>query len=83
MDAPENGVVMKRAIIKQVEGDEIPTEIIATHIAALARMGKNIKASRLKEKTMLVLLNHMTSVPQKEIKKILDALPQLEKQYLK
>lgn len=74
---------MGKVIVKQNPDKEIPVEILAQHIKAMSDVGKKLAASSMKQKTVLVLLNHTTGVAQKDIKKILDALPQLEKIYLK
>lgn len=76
---------MKKAIIKQSEKKEdlIPTQILAEHIRDIAIAGKVLAASPLKQKTIIVLLENMTKLPQYKIKQVLDALPQLEKEFLK
>lgn len=58
-------------------------DAMADNIAAIAEAGRQLKNSRLKEKTVLVLLSHHTKLSQKEVKTVLDALPELERQYLK
>lgn len=63
---------------------EVPVlEIVAQDIKALSNFGKNIQASKLKQKAVILLLHHMTSLPQRDIKAVLDAIPLLEKEYLK
>lgn len=57
--------------------------IIATHIEKVSRAAESFKASRLKEKTILVLLHSMTGLAQRDIKLVLDSLPLLEKEFLK
>jgi hypothetical protein len=75
---------MNKVKVVQREGEPpIELEIIAQDIAKLAQVGRNIAASRLKQKTILILLSHFTGLGQHNIKTILDALPQLEKTYLK
>lgn len=74
---------MRKLTIKQNPEKKIPVEILAQHIQILAGVGKKLAGSRLKEKTILVLLQHSTGISQKDIKQVLDALSQLEKTYLK
>lgn len=74
---------MKKVSIKQNPEAEIPLEIMAEHIEKLSRFGQQIKSSRLKQKTIAILLSHATGLSQAKINDVLDALPQLEKLYLK
>lgn len=56
---------------------------LADGIANVSAIGKSLKNSALNERAILILLSHMTGEPQVKIKTILDALPELEKRYLK
>lgn len=67
----------------KTELSENELNIIATHIESVSRAAESFKASRLKEKTILVLLHHMTGLAQRDIQLVLTALPMLEKEYLK
>lgn len=58
-------------------------EIIAKHIERLTKATEALRTSRLKEKTILILLKDMTGMAQRDIKIVLDALPLLAKEYLK
>lgn len=58
-------------------------EILAEHIKQLSELGKKLKNSKLKENTILLLIKDHTGIPKHQIKRILDALPELEKIYLK
>jgi len=58
-------------------------EIIAEHIERLTKAAEALRQSRLKEKTILVLLKDMTGMAQRDIKIVLDALPLLAREYLK
>lgn len=70
-----------KPIIKQ--DPEKPLEILAEDIKSMAELGRIFKTSRLKEKTVLVLVSHMTGMAQRDVKTVLEALPLLEKEYLK
>jgi hypothetical protein len=58
-------------------------DAMAEHIEKLSRAADALKTSRLREKTILVLLKDMTGMAQRDIKLVLDALPLLERHYLK
>lgn len=62
---------------------EIPTEILAQAIVDLSAAGRALLNSRLKKRTLMLLLKDASGVSLHQIEKILDALPQLEKEYLK
>lgn len=58
-------------------------EEIASNISALSRSVKNLLGGRLKEDSLIILLTHTTKLPQYNIKKVLDALKNMEKDHLK
>jgi hypothetical protein len=68
---------------KKVEVLADNLEALADHIAALSEIGKMIQKSRLKKQTIMLLLKSATRVDLQDIEKILDALPELEKKFLK
>lgn len=68
-------------IKKEVSQHEL--RLVADHIEAVAKAAQQFQTSRLKEKTILVLLKHMTGLPERDIKAVLNALPLLGKEYLK
>lgn len=75
---------MKRKTeIEQVQVRKDSLESMAEHIAALSAIGHMLKNSRLKERTILLLLKDETNLSMHYIKKVLDALPKLEDKYLK
>lgn len=59
------------------------TEKLAESITQLAEMGRLLAASPLKQDTIILLLHHATKVGKKDIAYILNALPELERTYLK
>lgn len=65
------------------EHEDLPLEILAEHIARLATVGEQIKHSKLKRRTILLLLKDITGIGIKDIDLILDALPLLGKKFLK
>jgi len=61
----------------------IITEELADAIVKLSEIGKKLKESRLKSRTIALLLRDMTGVSMGHIDLILNAIPILEKTYLK
>lgn len=73
----------KPVVVKQDEQQPVPTEVLAESIVAIAAGMKKIRAGRLGERALVVLLKDSTGVAQYEIKKVLDGLESLEATYLK
>lgn len=65
------------------ENEDLPLELLAEHVAKLASIGKQLKASKLKERLILLLLKDMTGISMTDIGEVLKALPKLEQRYLK
>lgn len=57
-------------------------EGIATNIARLSREVTALLGGRVKEKTIIILLSHSTQLPQSTIKQVLEAITNLEANYL-
>jgi hypothetical protein len=62
---------------------EIPIEEIAESIQKLSDGMKVLNSSRLKQETIVLLLHHVTKVRKSDINDILNALPELERTFLK
>lgn len=62
---------------------EIILEDIAEAIVKISELGKIIEKSRLNQRAIVLLIQNITKVNRSEITYILNALPQLEKQFLK
>ena len=73
---------MKKVTIKQPE-EEIALEILAEHIIKIGQAAAVLRSSRLKERTILLLLQDITKLPQRDIKKVLDAQQVLENVFVK
>jgi hypothetical protein len=56
---------------------------IEEEVRKISQIGQAIKNSRLKQKTIVLLLQDMTKIKKSDIELILDKLPELEKEYLK
>jgi len=68
---------------KKVEVFEDNLSALADHVAAVAEMGKMIANSRLTRRAIVLLVKDMTNMTYADIDRVLDALPLLEKKYLK
>jgi hypothetical protein len=62
---------------------EVPTEVLADSIVAVSAAIKQLRQSRLSEKTFLLLLSHSSGICQRDVQRVLDAAEALETQYLK
>lgn len=58
-------------------------EDMAEHIAKLSKLGKEFMNSRLKHRTVVLLLHDLTGISKTNIVNVLKALPDLEKEFLK
>ncbi len=56
---------------------------LETEIRKLSEIGKVLAKSNFKKRTICLLLRDFTGVPMQDIASILDALPQMDKYYLK
>ena len=61
----------------------LTAEELATSIAKISRSMEILSQSRLKRKTILILLSNYTKLPQRDIDLVLNSLGELEKTYLK
>lgn len=67
-----------------IQDDEsISFSVLASSIKELSKVGNQLKNSPLNEKAIVLLLQDMTKLSRDDIKKVLNALPLLEKTYLK
>jgi hypothetical protein len=57
-------------------------ERIATAIRQIGDLGKRLNAAGLNRKAVILLIHDATNVPKRDIKLILDALPNLPRWYL-
>lgn len=86
---------MSKVIVKQVEGAEVPTEIVAQAIVDISAGIKKLLAGKLTEDAVVLLIQHAapnqkkyrhaTGVPypQKTIRAVLQGMASLEKTFLK
>lgn len=61
----------------------VAPSVLAQAIVDLAAAAKRLSTSKLNQKAVVILLNHSTGVPQRDIKYVLAGIEQLQKDYLK
>lgn len=64
--------------VLELSGDILVLEEIADNIERMARAFKILKNSRLKEDTIITLIQSKTGINRKEIKSVLDVLTNLD-----
>jgi hypothetical protein len=70
-------------VVKQNEDNPEPMELIAASIIEISTAFKKMNASKLKPRTLFLLIRDMTNLPLTTIEKVLNAAQSLEKTYLK
>lgn len=74
---------MSRVAVKQNPEKEIATEVIAESIVAISDGIKKLRAGRLNDRALVLLLHDVTGVARRDIKVVLDGLQSLESTYIK
>lgn len=74
---------MKVNVIQKADTEEVPVEILAQSIEAIAAGMKKINASRLKRDAVVILLQAQTGVNRNDIRAVMDGLDSLERKWLK
>jgi hypothetical protein len=72
-----------KVIQPQNKEDEIPVEILAQSIADISAGMKKLKASKLNDKALVLLIQDASKVSKTDINSVLEALENLERIYLK
>lgn len=72
----------ERIKIKKSEPPE-STEILAEAIVSIGNAAGKLLSSGINKKAIVILLQAQTKLPQRDIKLVLDSLPQLERWYCK
>lgn len=70
-------------VVKQNEENPEPMELIAASIIEISKAFQKLNSSRLKPRTLFLLIRDMTNLPLTTIEKVLNAAQSLEKTYLK
>jgi hypothetical protein len=71
-----------KVTVKQPE-TPIPTEVLAQSILEISQGMARLRAGKLNEKALLLLLSHSSGVAQRDVKLVLWALDSLANTYLK
>lgn len=80
---------MKKTIVKQVEGSEVPVEVIAQAVLSISQGIKKLRTGPLNDYALVLLIQHACPpvkhkpISQKEVKTVLAGLEALERTYLK
>lgn len=69
--------------VLQVEEDEVPFTVLATAVRDLAVMGKKIVNSPVNIDVIVIIMAEKTGIHRRDVRKILESLPELEKMFLK
>lgn len=73
----------RRLEVVQVEEDEVPFTVLATSVRDLAVMGKKIINSPISLDVVVIIMAEKTGIHRRDVRKILETLPDLEKMFLK
>jgi hypothetical protein len=82
---------MKDIAVKQLEGAEIATEVLASAIVSISAGVKRLRAGKLNDKALHLLIQHASPtqgvsglrIPISTIKDVLDGLSSLEAAYIR
>ncbi len=77
---------MSARTVKVVDGENpVTTEIIADAVLAIAQGVRKLRAGRLNDRALVLLIQHATSPPmgQREVKAVLAGIDALEAEYLR
>jgi hypothetical protein len=83
---PKQNADDKATIARHLQGSQaepMPTEVIADSIVAIANGMRKLRAGRLTDKALVILLHHASGVGQREIQTVLNAMAELEHTYLR
>ena len=69
--------------IKQEPEKEVPTEVLAQSIVEISQGVRKLRAGRLNDKALRVLLSHATGHSQTTVGQVLNALEDLEAHYIR
>ena len=69
--------------VKQNPEAPVATEVIAAAVEEIAAGMRRMRAGRLNDRALVLLLHHSTGVPQCVIRQVIAGLEGLEVQYLK
>lgn len=73
----------KKIEITQVPGKEVPAQVLADSIIQIAKAAKLVTMGPLTRNCLATLIKDKTSISKENINRVLDALNDLEKDWLK
>ena len=68
---------------KIIPTQETPVEILSNCIATISRSIRDLRAGRLTDDAIIVLVHSDTGLPKKTVRAVLNSLESLERTYLK
>jgi hypothetical protein len=71
----------KALAVKQVPGEEVPAEIIASAIVKIGKAAEEMANSGLRRRTVVILLAESSRIAKRDVEKVLDALDSLRRTY--
>jgi hypothetical protein len=76
---------MKNVIVAQVEGAEVPTEILAESIVAISQGVKRLRAGKLNDRALILLIQDActTRIGKDVIARVLNGMESLEATYIR
>lgn len=69
--------------IAQKPGDEVPTEILASAIREISEGMRKMRAGRLNDRALILLIHDVCKVSKTDIKYVINAIGLLEREFLK
>lgn len=71
------------AVSNVINAKNEPAEVIAGSIREISEGIRKLRAGRLNDKALLLLLSHASGIGQRQVERVLDALKTLDSTYLK
>jgi hypothetical protein len=66
-----------------VKPDETPTEVMAAAIVEISKAVREMRAGRLNDKALVLLISHYSGESQRVVKSVLLAIENLEREYVR
>lgn len=78
-------MALKDLIVKQNPEAEMPTEVLAEHIAAIAEGVRQLRNGRLNDRALILLIRHAVTptISAQAVKDVLTGIENLEAAYLR
>jgi hypothetical protein len=73
----------KQVNVVQTEGAEVAADVLATALVAISEGVTKLRAGRLNDRALTVLLHDITGVPRRDIKVVLNGLETLKSAYVR